>query len=65
MNRRQQLEAHIAAGNGLFKGVRQSTSWDADSMQRWYKDALIETWRKPEYEQAAIANGKIVHDFRG
>ncbi|MEI6836955.1 MAG: glutathione S-transferase family protein [Alcaligenaceae bacterium] len=35
------------------------------SMQRWYEDALIETWRKPEYEQAAVANGKIVHDFRG
>ena len=34
------------------------------SMQRWYKDALIETWRKSEYEQAAVANGKIVHDFR-
>ena len=35
------------------------------SMQRWYAEALAETWRKPEYEQAAIANGKIVHDFRG
>ena len=34
------------------------------SMQRWYEDALIETWRKPEYEQAAVTNGKIVHDFR-
>ena len=34
------------------------------SMQRWYEDALIETWRKPEYEQAAVTNGKNVHDFR-
>ena len=34
------------------------------SMQRWYEDALIETWRKPEYEQAAVTIGKIVHDFR-
>ncbi|NQW85197.1 MAG: glutathione S-transferase [Alcaligenaceae bacterium] len=34
------------------------------SMQRWYTDALIETWRKPEYEQAAVANGIIAHDFR-
>ena len=34
------------------------------SMQRWYEDALSETWRKPEYEQAAVANGKIVQDFR-
>lgn len=31
---REVLEAHIAAGNGLFKGVRQSTSWDADSSVR-------------------------------
>lgn len=34
------------------------------SMQRWYAEALAETWRKPEYEQAAIAHGKIVRDFR-
>jgi glutathione S-transferase len=34
------------------------------SMQRWYEDALSETWRKPEYEKAAVANGKIVQDFR-
>jgi glutathione S-transferase len=34
------------------------------SMQRWYAEALAETWRKPEYEQAASANGKIVRDFR-
>ena len=34
------------------------------SMQRWYAEALVETWRKPEYEQAAVANGKIVRDFR-
>ncbi len=31
---REVLEAHIAAGNGLFKGVRLSTSWDADSALR-------------------------------
>jgi L-fuconolactonase len=24
------LEAHIAAGNGRFRGIRHSTSWDAD-----------------------------------
>jgi predicted TIM-barrel fold metal-dependent hydrolase len=24
------LEAHIAAGNGRFRGIRQSASWDAD-----------------------------------
>jgi glutathione S-transferase len=35
------------------------------SMQRWYAEALAETWRKPEYEQAARAHGKIVRDFRG
>jgi glutathione S-transferase len=35
------------------------------SMQRWYAEALAETWRKPEYEQAASAHGKIVRDFRG
>jgi glutathione S-transferase len=34
------------------------------SMQRWYAEALVEIWRKPEYEQAAVANGKIVRDFR-
>jgi glutathione S-transferase len=34
------------------------------SMQRWYAEALVETWRKPEYEQAAVAHGKIVHDYR-
>ena len=34
------------------------------SMQRWYAEALAETWRKPEYEQAASAHGKIVRDFR-
>jgi len=34
------------------------------SMQRWYAEALVETWRKPEYEQAAVAHGKIVRDFR-
>lgn len=34
------------------------------SMQRWYAEALAETWRKPEYEQAATARGKIVRDFR-
>jgi glutathione S-transferase len=34
------------------------------SMQRWYSEALVETWRKPEYEQAASAHGKIVSDFR-
>jgi glutathione S-transferase len=34
------------------------------SMQRWYAEALVETWRKPEYEQAASAHGKIVSDFR-
>jgi glutathione S-transferase len=35
------------------------------SMQRWYAEALSEPWRKPEYEQAAVAHGKIVRDFRG
>jgi glutathione S-transferase len=34
------------------------------SMQRWYAEALVETWRKPEYEQAAVTHGKIVRDFR-
>jgi hypothetical protein len=34
------------------------------SMQQWYAEALLETWRKPEYEQAAVAHGKIVRDFR-
>ena len=34
------------------------------SMQRWYSEALVETWRKLEYEQAASAHGKIVSDFR-
>ncbi|PHY07308.1 MAG: hypothetical protein CK528_04715 [Alcaligenaceae bacterium] len=34
------------------------------SMQRWYAEALVEIWRKPEYEQAAVAHGKIVRDFR-
>jgi len=34
------------------------------SMQRWYAEALAETWRKPEYEQAAVAHGKIARDFR-
>jgi glutathione S-transferase len=34
------------------------------SMQRWYAEALLEIWRKPEYELAASAHGKIVRDFR-
>lgn len=28
------LQAHIEAGRGLFRGIRQSTSWDADSSVR-------------------------------
>ena len=28
---REVLEAHIAAGGGRFRGIRQSASWDADA----------------------------------
>lgn len=31
---REVLEGHIDVGKGLFKGIRQSTSWDADSALR-------------------------------
>lgn len=31
---REVLEGHIEVGQGLFKGIRQSTSWDADSALR-------------------------------
>ncbi len=31
---REVLEGHIEVGKGLFKGIRQSTSWDADSALR-------------------------------
>lgn len=31
---REVLEAHIEAGEGHFKGIRQSTSWDADDRLR-------------------------------
>jgi glutathione S-transferase len=34
------------------------------SMQRWYTEALAETWRDPEHEQDAVLHGKIVRDFR-
>jgi glutathione S-transferase len=34
------------------------------SMQLWYAQALAETLRKPEYEQAASAQGTVVGDFR-
>jgi len=34
------------------------------SMQRWYAEALAETWRDPEHEQDTVLHGKIVRDFR-
>jgi glutathione S-transferase len=34
------------------------------SMQRWYADALEETWRDPEHEEDVKNCGDILEDFR-
>lgn len=47
------LEAHVAAGNGRFRGIRQRAKWDADPVVRgqWTEDA-------PElYLDAAFRDG--------
>ena len=53
---------------GLQLGQRAKSYVDRmlalPSMQQWYAEALSETWRKAEYEQAASTRGKIVKDYR-
>jgi glutathione S-transferase len=34
------------------------------AMGDWYEAALAETWRVPEYEQAAVASGEVTGDSR-
>jgi glutathione S-transferase len=34
------------------------------SMQRWYHDALTETWRDPDHERETLASGTLLEDLR-
>lgn len=34
------------------------------SMQSWYEDALVETWREVDHEEEVRQTGEVEHDFR-
>jgi predicted TIM-barrel fold metal-dependent hydrolase len=47
---REVLEAMIAAGNGRFRGIRQSANWNASPVIGNGKGAMIDLYSRPEFD---------------
>jgi L-fuconolactonase len=54
------LEGHVAAGNGLFRGIRHATAWDEDeSIRRNHARAGKGAMLAPEFAEGARILGRM------
>lgn len=58
------LEAHLAVGNGLFRGIRHATAWDDDdSIRRNHARAGKGAMTAPEFAEGARILGRMGLSF--